>query len=239
MLAKSEDRVTFINHPFDESIVSVDNKRTEVLRKELLNQLGCSSLVFFPTRHDWVEGAGFADKANDVMIRTIGELVAAHGLDIGLVTCRWGNNWKESEALLNSNGLAEKTLWIEPRPLQRYWDYCSAADLVCDQFKLGSFGGVFFKALLSGTPVCSYIDVDAFKKVFTELPPIVNGSSVEELVPKIKNVLLDEVLKKSMGDGAKRWMATYHCGADTAAAQTDVIKVIVSKQASNRASPNY
>ena len=63
----ADDRVSFINHPYNENrLVKVTAWRQ--LRQELLSPLDSSFLFFFPTRHDWIPGSGYADKANNLFL---------------------------------------------------------------------------------------------------------------------------------------------------------------------------
>ena len=97
-------RFTVINHPFDEE-QGIEIGGVETLRLEMQNKLGSEFIAFYPTRHDWVEGTGLADKGNDKFLRAFVELRKA-GLKVGLVCCNWGKNVQESKKIISDANCA-------------------------------------------------------------------------------------------------------------------------------------
>ena len=66
---------------------------------------------------------------------------------------------------------------------------CVGADIVVDQFKLGAFGGVVFKAIAVGTPILTYLDESLLSGQYSERPPVVNCRTTEEIVEKMKTII--------------------------------------------------
>lgn len=213
-----KEKATFINHPFDERHLP-DGQDAARLRAELCKSLGCDKLVFFPTRNDWVKGTGYADKGNDVFLRAVRCLREDLGIRVGVVLCEWGKNVRQSKQLIGEMGYEKATRWVAPMAGRRFIVMCMAADLVVDQFILGAFGGVLFKSLAAGAPVCTYLDEGAMLARYGEAPPVVNCRTTEEVVEKVGHLFRSEEAASRMRAASKAWIERYHSGMDTASTQ--------------------
>jgi len=206
-------RFTLINHPFDEdrglSVTGAD-----ALRAELRRELDCDFICFFPTRHDWVSGEGYADKGNDVFLRGFAAL-CRDGFAVGLVCCAWGANVEHSKALLAALGCARHVKWISPLPTVQFERMCRAAHCVVDQFVLGSFGGVMFKALGVGAPVVTYLDENQLLRQYPQTPPVINCRTDQEIVAALSRLIHSPDELEDIGRAAREWISTYHAKADT------------------------
>ena len=212
-------RFTLINHPFDEDHgLSVTG--WEGQRAQLLQELDSDFLVFFPTRQDWVSGTGYADKGNDIFLRAFGAL-RAQGHRVGMVCCTWGANVAESRSLLESLGCARNVTWGPPLPTIQFERMCRAAHLVVDQFILGAFGGVLFKAIAVGAPILTYLDEAQLSRQFPECPPVINCRTEPEVVDALTRLISDTARLAEVGAASRRWMQTYHGKAKTIRLQTD------------------
>jgi hypothetical protein len=207
------ERVTFINHPFDETH-GEGVEGSEDLRAALLERLEADFLFFHPTRQDWVAGTGYADKANDIFLRAFAEL-RHRGLRVGVVCCAWGANVEESRALIVASGCERYVEWTPPMGTVRFERTTLAADCVVDQFKLGAFGGVMFKAIAVGRAVCTYLDEATLALRYREAPPVINCRSEEEIVEAMTHLIGERSALRAIGERAKAWMRAHHASADT------------------------
>lgn len=212
-------RHTLINHPYDE-----DHGNSiggwEKLRLELQSELKSDFLFFFPTRHDWVPETGYADKANDVFLRAFGQL-RAEGASVGLICCSWGKNIAASQALLNDLGCSAYVRWVKPMAMVRFERMAKACDCVVDQFKLGAFGGVLFKAMAVGAPVCTYLDEQRLQEQYAEVPPVINCKTESEIVGNARMLIDNPSMLASKKHASRAWIKKYH-GKDAAVnAQVD------------------
>ena len=206
------DKMKYINHPFNEDIfLEFDGKET--LRANLLEELNADFLVFFSTRHDWIEGKGFNDKGNDLLLRACGRLSNA-GYKIGVVLCNWGHNVEESKALIEEYGYTKNTKWIEPAATQFYRRIMLVSDIVADQFVLGAFGGIFFNALSARAPICTYLDENIVMDVFSEMPPVINCRTEDEIYKKLKAAFDKELDLEQLGQAGWEWMKREHAWKD-------------------------
>ncbi len=211
-------RVTAINHPYDESHGRKTTGINEA-RCSLTRRLDSDFLFFFPTRQDWVAGTGYADKANDVFLKAFREMRTS-GKRVGMICCEWGANVAESKAFLEEAGLDQFVVWVKPLGIVEFNRIVGACDVVVDQFKLGSFGGVLFKAMSMGKPICTYLDVDSVLARYDSPPPVINCKNTEEILGAMEELIHDPKKLLAIEAESLAWIGQYHCGRDTVTAQT-------------------
>jgi hypothetical protein len=224
----TKGRFTIINHPFDEDNKKIPHYNINEMRKNLLTLLDSDFLFFHPTRHDWLKknGKGYADKANDKFLRVFIKL-RKQGLRIGLITCDWGENVIESKEILSN--FKKHVYWEKPFNILKFKLMCNISDVVVDQFKLGSFGGVVFKALATGTPVLTYLNKKQIHKQFKLTPPVINCKNEKEIEKEIKKIFKNVLLLKDLGSKSEKWIKKYHGKAQTANLQVDQFRLYYFK----------
>jgi hypothetical protein len=205
------ERVTLVNHPHDDKHAA-SVKGVSQCRLALRARLDADFLIFFPTRHDWVSGTGFADKANDVLLRVFGRL-RGEGHRVGMICCKWGRNVGESRNLLALLGCAANVEWVEPMGIVKFERTAMACEIVADQFKLGAFGGVTFKALAAGVPVMTHLDPAFFPAGFP-MPPVVSCQREDDVHRALLGLIRDESALNALGRRSRDWVDRYH-NADT------------------------
>jgi glycosyltransferase involved in cell wall biosynthesis len=206
------DRCTFLNHPFDDTRCNNITGWQEV-RGHLCLELDAQFLFFFPTRQDWVPGTGHADKANDIFLRAFARL-RKDGIPVGLVCSRWGANVEDSRRLLIQLGVTRHVKWVQPLGLIRYARMARACDLVVDQFKLGGFGGVLFKAMAAGVPCCTYLIEEEMVKVFGSSPPVINAATEDDLVSELGEVWKNPGRLVELSRQSRAWIERYYSSQD-------------------------
>ena len=207
----TQGRFTIINHPFDEDSHLQDNNY-KLARKDLLKKLDSDFLFFHPTRHDWVKGKGFADKDNDKFLNAFINL-RSKSFRIGLVVCDWGNNVKQSKKILNK--FEKHVHWLKPMGSYKFRSMCKSCDIVVDQFKLGSFGGIVFKSLACGSPVLTYLNKKEVKKQYKVIPPVINCKTQKEIEINIKKILLSPKQLKTIRLKSRGWVKKFHGKVET------------------------
>lgn len=225
----TEGRFTFVNHPYDESTQPVAADVAD-LRAQLRDSLEASFLIFHPTRHDWIAGHGYADKANDVLFEALRALRRA-GCRVGLVCCAWGKNVDASRAWFDAHGLTAHVAWRMPMGMAEFRRYAAASDIVADQFKLGAFGGVTFKSLAVGAVLCTYLDEASTRNIFDELPPILNCRTPEDIEAQVRSCIADPARLAGLAEGSRRWVARYHRGCEVAKIQAQMFRQVAGGDA--------
>ena len=209
----ADDRVSFINHPFDEDHgLNVTN--WEESRRRLRDLLDADFLFFFPTRHDWIPNTGYGDKGNDVFLRAFCRL-RQDGYKVGMICCRWGANVKESMNLLKENNCDQYVLWSEPMGTVKFERTSRACDMVIDQFNLGSFGGIMFKAMAVGAAICTYLDEDKIGELYDEVPPVINCKTEEEILTRIIEILKNPNKLDKLQIASRKWIKKFHSSKET------------------------
>lgn len=206
-------RVSFINHPFDEHHGDQVGG-WQALKQYLSNLLDAEFLFFFPTRHDWVVGTGYADKANDVFLNAFCQL-RQKGYKVGLICCQWGKNVQESIKLIEQHNCRKFVLWQEPMGTIKFERMAKACDIVVDQFKLGSFGGILFKAMAVGSPICTYLNEEQILKEYPEIPPVINCQTTDQLIHKLAEIIEDRSKLTCLSSASKQWIEKYHSSLPT------------------------
>jgi len=222
----TEGRFSFINHPYDESSQPASAAVTE-LRARLLETLDATFLIFHPTRHDWIAGRGYADKANDFLFEAV-RILRHGGCRVGLVCCAWGSNVDDSRAWLDAHGLAPHVAWRVPMGMVEFRRYAAACDIVADQFKLGAFGGVTFKSLAVGAVLCTYLDEAGTRAIFSEPPPVLNCHTPADIEADVRACMAEPQRLVELRSRSRRWVARYHRGCDVAEAQAQVFQRVAA-----------
>jgi len=231
------DRAVLLPHPYDESQTHGNEEAAVKLREQLCEELDAEFLFFSPTRHDWVSEDGFsglariADKGNDRFISTFARLVAA-GEKVGLVFCEWGRDVNHSKRLLEENNCTARTKWLKPLGTVVFQQYLRASDIVVDQFVLGAFGGVTFRALSFAKPVCTYLNEGEVASHFGSPPPILNCRTENEVYDTIRRCLDGNIDLLRLGAEARQWVETNHSGSKTMEAQLKHYETYLATSAS-------
>jgi len=212
-------RYTLINHPYDEDHgLSVGGAGE--LRDRLRRELDCDFLFFHPTRQDWVEGTGYADKRNEVFLHAFGAL-RRRGLRVGLVICAWGANVAQSRQLLAELRCSSHVRWTPPLAITPFERMCKACDVVVDQFKLGAFGGVVFKAMAVGTPIVTFLNEVLVSDQYPVLPPVINCQTTADIESAIASIIQDPTKLTRIGKQSRDWIRRHHGKRETVNKQVD------------------
>lgn len=220
-------KYTLINHPYDEDH-GMNVGGYENLRANLNLKLDSEFLFFFPTRHDWVEGTGYADKGNDIFLKAFGRL-RQQGYKVGLICCEWGKNINESKALLDELGCGQHVMWVKPMPVVRFERMSKAADLVVDQFMLGAFGGVMFKAMSAGAAVLTYLDVERVRGQYQVEPPVINCKTEEDIYSNVVEIISSPQMLLKLKSDSRAWIKKFHGKASLVNAEIAVFRQILSR----------
>ena len=221
-------RYTFINHPHDENH-GQHVRGAEQLRIELCKTVDADFLFFFPTRHDWVDGGTWGNKANDVFLRAFCRL-REEGFRVGMVCCLWGNNVKESMDLIDQRNCTDFVRWVQPQGIIAFTRMVKACDIVVDQFYIGAFGGVFFKSMSVGGVLCSYLNEEEMIKRYGTPPPLINCRTEEEIVKKIRETISNPEILKNISRLSREWIVKYHSCNDTIRRQLTQYQKFLSEE---------
>jgi glycosyltransferase involved in cell wall biosynthesis len=194
------DKCAFIPHPLDETkyCPGPSQLRAEVERD------GFDFMVLCPSRHDW------HIKGMDRLLRGFAEFVRSQRPRALLLLFDWGQEVERSRALTRELGIEGNVLWSHPLPKLRLIDAYRAADVVCDQFLLGTFGAVAPEAMACGRPVVMAFDPALHDWCFPVLPPVVDARTAEQISAELGRLAADDEARGAIGQAAREWVENHH-----------------------------
>lgn len=212
----------FIPHPIDETRYAPGLSE---VRSELESQFGEDVLVLFaPARHDW------SIKGNDKMIRAFSRLVEEHSEPLVLILNSWGQEIERSKALLYSEGLEDKVIWLPLISKFQMVEYYRAADIVLDQFNIGTFGLATPEAMACGKPVVLHFDPKIHTWCFTEMPPVLEAQTQEEIYEQVRALVRDPERRRQIGQESREWIIQHHGWAHVANAHIELYERILTNK---------
>jgi glycosyltransferase involved in cell wall biosynthesis len=161
-------------------------------------------IVFVPARQDWYW------KGSDRLLR--GFATAARRYPSAVLVCAgWGADLEPSRRLIAELGIGERVRMLpcalSKSRLRRY--YC-AADVVADQFTVGSYGGSALEAMSCERPVLIHLDRGRFETEGWSLPPVMNVSHAEEIAVALERLFDEPDLRSKLGSNAREWAVANH-----------------------------
>jgi glycosyltransferase involved in cell wall biosynthesis len=219
-----EDLV-FIPHPIDEEKYSPGESEWRTrLRRE-----GVSLMLLAPARQDWRE------KGNDVLLRGAASLLREQ-VHAVLYVGDWGVDLERSRALALELGIADSVRWLPPVPKVELIDLYRAADVVLDQFVLGTFGGTAPEALACAKPVVMAFDPALHGWCFPEQPPIVPAATTEEVAAALSRLAAAPAERVRLGEEGRAWVVRNHNWRLVAERHSEIYERVLAASASPRES---
>jgi glycosyltransferase involved in cell wall biosynthesis len=161
-------------------------------------------IVFVPSRQDWFW------KGSDRLLRGFAAATAGRD-DVVLVCAGWGEDLERSTALIAELGIGDRVRML-PHAMSkgRLRRYYRAADIVADQFIVGSYGGSALEAMSCAKPLLIALDRERFDKRFSAFPPVVNVSTPEEIAAALGPLIDDPAHRAAVGEQAREWTVENH-----------------------------
>jgi Glycosyl transferases group 1 len=199
----------------------------EVELRELLLGGSDGLIVFVPSRQDWYW------KGSDRLFRGFARAAEVHQ-DALLVCAGWGADLDRSRRLITDLGISERVRLLpsamSKERLRRY--YC-AADVVADQFTVGSYGGSALEAMSCARPLLISLERDRFDGRFPSFPPVMNVSEPDEIADALTRLFDDSRLRATLGAQAREWVIANH-GPRLAQSVMDLCHEVVGENAARR-----
>jgi glycosyltransferase involved in cell wall biosynthesis len=194
------ENYVFVPHPLDEEKYRPGPSK---LRADLEAE-GVDLVLLCPSRHDWDV------KGSDRILRAFAELVRTDRPKALLLLNEWGAEVERSRTLVRELGVGRNVRWLRPLPKLRLIDAYRAADVVLDQFLIGTFGAVAPEAMACGTPVVMAFDSEIHKWCFSELPPVVDARTPEQIYSALRRLAEDEAERARLGQLGRQWIERHH-----------------------------
>ncbi|MFO0722384.1 MAG: glycosyltransferase family 4 protein [Myxococcota bacterium] len=190
----------FIPHPVDETKMRPLNTP---LRRQLEDQHQADLILFMPSRQNW------AIKGNERGIAAFARLLQRHPRAL-LVLAGWGQELDRTNALIDSLGIRGRIVWVPPLHKLALVHWYNAADVVLDQFVIGTFGGVAPEAMACARPVVLHFQREIHEWCFEEMPPVFAAQTEEEIFESLTQLADDPALRAEAGARGRRWIEAHH-----------------------------
>lgn len=160
--------------------------------------------IFHPTNHVWNY------KKNHKFLKAFVKL-ANENKNIKLIMIKRGPDVNQSIKILEGC-ITKNQVEILPEtlPQSELVNYYNKADVVVDQFGVGSTGLIGQEVMASGKPLMQYIDNELYEKFYSEKPPILNALTEEEIYTKLSEIINDPSLGKTIGEKSQTWILKHH-----------------------------
>jgi hypothetical protein len=100
--------------------------------------------------------------------------------------------------------------WIKPVPKNQLILYYNAADIILDQFVLGSWGTSTPEAMACGRPALMFYRMDYILRAFGEEPPILNSFTEDDIYSNLLRLARDKELAHDLGTKSREWIIRTH-----------------------------
>jgi len=172
------------------------------LRCELLGDRD-GLIVFMPSRQDWFW------KGSDRMLR--GFARASEGRHAVLVCAGWGADLERSRKLIAELGIGDRVRLLpyamSKGRLRRYY---RAADVVADQFTVGSYGGSALEAMSCARPLLINLERERFEGRFDTFPPVVNVAEPQQIARALEELFAYPSARSRVGEQGREWVIANH-----------------------------
>jgi hypothetical protein len=173
------------------------------LRRQLLGERD-GLIVFMPSRQDWFW------KGSDRLLHGFAD-ASARNANVMLVCAGWGADLDRSKQLITELGIKDRVRLLpyamSKARLRRYY---RAADIVADQFTVGSYGGSALEAMSCARPVLIKLERERFEGRFPSFPPVVNVCEPGDIARALAELLRDAESRARVGDQARAWVVANH-----------------------------
>lgn len=139
--------------------------------------------VLVPSRID------FGWKGQDRLLRALASLSERERERFSLLLTGWGADHLRLQELSEELGLTHLLTFLPvtySRPL--LYQLFESVDLVADQFLFGAYGTSSLEAMSCGTPILTWIDVDAFESKGFPIPPALLGREPDQLAAHLQAI---------------------------------------------------
>jgi len=176
----------------------------EQFRPNKKSKTGNKFVIFHPTNQVWYY------KKNFVFLNAFKKLAKINN-NIHLIMINRGQDIDKAKKLLNESYLESKvTILPETLAQSELIEYYNNADVIVDQFGVGSSGLIGQEAMSCEKPLVQYLDKELYEKFYPEVPPILNAQTKDEICLAIQKIIKNPDLGIEIGKRSREWILNYH-----------------------------
>jgi glycosyltransferase involved in cell wall biosynthesis len=168
-------------------------------------------LLFMPSNLDWGEADKdpmHRSKGNDRVIRAFARLLK-QGQNGHLIILDRGPDRHNARRLIIELDISAHVTMLKAMTKDTLIQHYNMADVVADQYEIGSLGGVTMEAMSCAKPVIVHLDVRAAERAYGDLPPVANAQSEDEILSALLR-LSDCHARDALGREARQWIERHH-----------------------------
>jgi glycosyltransferase involved in cell wall biosynthesis len=170
---------------------------------------GFDFVVLHPARLDWTYRgtARSSMKGNDRLIRAFARFLRQRPKAL-LLLLDSGVDRAATADLIRALGIGDNVRFLGRMEKEQFAACLNAADLVADQFDIGSMGGVALEALACGKPLLVHLNNECARACYGEPPPVFNVRTEDEIYDAL-GLAADSDLGEA-GARSRAWMEAHH-----------------------------
>ncbi len=160
-------------------------------------------VIFHPSNLDW------RLKGNDKLILGFQKFIEKYPKSLLIIVER-GPDSQRTRSLIKKCGLIDKVEFIDgPLKTLDLLEYYNHADVIADQFVVGSLGSIGWEVFSCGKPLLGFIHSDYFEKLYGESPPMCIANTTNGISKQLE-LLHDKKFRNDVGTKAREWIIKYH-----------------------------
>ena len=190
--------ITFIPHAVDtERFLANDDTRLH----QHFNITPDDLVILAPARQNW------DIKSNDKVIRAFAKLVKTEKqYNFTLMLCDWGQHRDKTRDLIKQYNINKNVTFYPPVPKKTSAKMMQMADIVVDQFKLGTFGGITPEAMSCGKPLLVHYQSEIHEWCFNSHPPVLNATNSDDIYRHFKELASSKEYRQELGEKGRAWV---------------------------------
>lgn len=142
-------------------------------------------------------------KGNDKFIRAFARAIS-NGFDGYCIIIDRGPDKETAKELIKKLGVQDRFIWKNHLAQQELFEEFKKADVVVDQFDIGGFGGIAREAIALAKPLMIYINENCIRLTCSQVPPVMNCSTEEEIYQQILKCK-DKTYLREIGIKLREW----------------------------------
>ncbi len=175
-------------------------KPQNVEKKERLDKI----VIFHPANLD------YRLKGNDKFLRAFIRLCKERD-DLLLILVEGGVDKDNVKSLLRGHNIEKNIRFIQgPLKHDEILYHVNLADIVVDQFVLGSVGLIGLETLSCAKPLIAFIYEDLYAELYGEVPPIISAQDEDSVYNALRRLIESKELRDAVGRKGRDWIMKYH-----------------------------
>jgi len=187
--------------------------------KRLPNIIREKIIVYSVARLDWSSATRASTKRNDIFFRGFARVMAERErADFELWIADWGVDRIRTRSLIKSLNIESFVKFIPVGDKNIFYENLARANVIVDQFNIGSVGLSALESMAMSRPVFAYCDRSLAQKAYGSEIPVINCSTDEDVFARLKELTPGMIARLS--ERGFDWIAEHH-------AEEKILKILL------------